>query len=179
MKLLFVGSQSAQSVATFEALVAQGVTPGMVFIHTPDMPETDYPHPFPPLITQAAREGPLELAARHGLRAIAGGYRQLSQCVYACCPERVIVSCYPVRIGETLLKRVPRGWFNIHPSRLPEYRGVAPIFWQLKDGLNAIGVTLYRMNSAYDLGPIVDRGALRLDSYLSYSEISHLAGRLG
>ena len=36
-----------------------------------------------------------------------------------------------------LLERFPGGVINLHPSRLPAYRGPDPLFWQFRDGLRA------------------------------------------
>jgi len=41
---------------------------------------------------------------------------------------------------------------NIHPSLLPAYRGVDPVFYAMQDDLEEIGVTLHRMNACFDSG---------------------------
>lgn len=45
--------------------------------------------------------------------------------------------------------------FNIHPGKLPEYRGPNPVFWQIKNGEKSIGLTIHLLSSKLDAGPIV------------------------
>jgi len=45
--------------------------------------------------------------------------------------------------------------FNIHFGALPYFRGPAPIFWQLKYGVEKIAVTIHRITERLDDGPIV------------------------
>jgi methionyl-tRNA formyltransferase len=63
--------------------------------------------------------------------------------------------------GNILRKGVldaPRlGTFNLHPSALPEYRGLHPDLYAMMDGRNQIGITLHRMDSRIDTGPIVSQ----------------------
>ena len=47
------------------------------------------------------------------------------------------------------------GTFNLHPSALPEYRGLHPDLYAIMDGQKNVGVTLHRMDTRIDTGPIV------------------------
>jgi len=179
MKLLFVGSRSAQSAASLAALLASNASPDMLFIDGPDSGGYGADGRLPPLITAEDYAGVLELAAAHGIAATSGSSQQLQQIVQIHRPERVLVSCYPHRISPALLESVPFGWLNIHPSLLPDYRGVNPIFWQLRDGQAGIGVTLHRMNRLLDLGPIIDQGSFELTDFPDYIEICRRVGRCG
>lgn len=179
MKLLFVGSRSAQSAASLAALLESNASPDMLFIDGPDSGGLGVDGRLPPLITAEDHTGVLELAAAHGIAATSGPLHQLQQFVQASRPERVLVSCYPHRISPALLESVPLGWLNIHPSLLPDYRGVNPIFWQLRDGQASIGVTLHRMNRLLDLGPIIDQCSFELTDFPDYMEICRRVGRCG
>ena len=44
---------------------------------------------------------------------------------------------------------------NCHPAKLPDYRGVKPIFWAMLDGVEEFGVTVHTMTSEIDKGYIV------------------------
>lgn len=179
MKLLFVGSRSAQSAASLAALLAHNAAPDALFVDAPHSGGVAAGGRLPPLITDENPTGVLELAAAHGIAATSGPLRQLQQFVQACRPERVLVSCYPHRIPPVLLASVPLGWLNIHPSLLPDYRGVNPIFWQLRDGQASIGVTLHRMNRLLDFGPIIDQCSFGLTDFPDYTEICRRVGRYG
>jgi len=179
MKLLFVGSRSVQSAATLAALLAQGIIPDALFVDTLDNVGNAVGHLLPPLIDAGDKDGVLALAAAHGIPARTGPPQQLACAMREYQPRRVLVSCYPHRISDSLLEAAPLGWFNIHPSLLPDYRGITPIFWQLRDGLDHIGVTLHRMDSQYDQGPIIAQCIFGLDDFPDYSDISRHAGRIG
>lgn len=44
--------------------------------------------------------------------------------------------------------------FNLHPSALPDYRGPAPLYWQLRHGQSNSTLTLHRVTSRVDAGEI-------------------------
>ena len=69
----------------------------------------------------------------------------------------IVVACFPNRLPEHLLDRAQLASVNIHPSMLPGYRGPSPLFWQLRDGLRVVGVTLHHMSSSIDSGDIVSQ----------------------
>jgi hypothetical protein len=47
------------------------------------------------------------------------------------------------------------GAINVHPSCLPQYRGVSPCFWALARGERYCGVTIHTMTDEIDRGPIL------------------------
>lgn len=55
------------------------------------------------------------------------------------------------------------GAFNMHPSRLPAYRGRAPINWVLVNGERETGVTLHYMVARADAGDIVGQESVAID----------------
>lgn len=63
--------------------------------------------------------------------------------------------------GELIPKKmltIPRwGFWNIHPSLLPEYRGPSPITYPLLMGDKKTGVSLIMMDEKLDHGPIIDQ----------------------
>ncbi|WP_432451968.1 MULTISPECIES: methionyl-tRNA formyltransferase [unclassified Agarivorans] len=47
------------------------------------------------------------------------------------------------------------GWlFNIHPGKLPDYRGPMPLYWQLRHGEKQLCLTLHRVAAEFDSGDI-------------------------
>ena len=77
-------------------------------------------------------------------------------------PDLVLVSCFSKKLPEALLSLPPLGCFNLHPSRLPAYRGPVPLFWQFRDGVTQFGVTLHRMSSRLDAGNIIVQSAIEM-----------------
>lgn len=76
--------------------------------------------------------------------------------------ETVLVLTFPWIIPEHLLKSTEKGFFNVHFSKLPSYKGSAPLFWQLKNGDKETGLTVHRMTTNVDSGPMVFRQELQL-----------------
>jgi methionyl-tRNA formyltransferase len=70
-------------------------------------------------------------------------------------PEVAVAACFPWRLPRAARETPPLGILNIHPSLLPMGRGPEPVFWTLRRGEPATGVTVHRMDEGFDTGPIV------------------------
>lgn len=65
-----------------------------------------------------------------------------------------IVFGFPWKIPPSVLNFPPHGFFNVHFSVLPAYRGPMPLFWQLRNGEKQTGVTIHRIDEGFDTGGI-------------------------
>lgn len=74
--------------------------------------------------------------------------------VEACAPDLLVSAFFNQRIGTPLLDKLPLGGVNLHPSLLPNLRGVDPVFQARLRGAN-LGVTLHRLCEAFDEGDII------------------------
>ena len=93
--------------------------------------------------------------------------------------ELLIVACFPRCLPQSLLNRATIAALNMHPSRLPAYRGPAPLFWQLRNGLREIDVTLHHMTSCIDAGDIVTQTGVALPVGISGSAADELLAGAG
>jgi methionyl-tRNA formyltransferase len=93
--------------------------------------------------------------------------------------ELLVVACFPKRIPQSLLNQGDVAPLNIHPSLLPQYRGPAPLFWQLRDGMREIGVTLHHVTSQIDGGDIVTQTKVALPTGISGSAADELLASAG
>ena len=66
-----------------------------------------------------------------------------------------IAFAYGCMIPHAVLTLPTYGFWNIHPSLLPQYRGPAPIIYPLILGNRTTGVTLMRMDKGLDTGDII------------------------
>ena len=66
--------------------------------------------------------------------------------------------------SEDLLNSTKKGVLGIHPSLLPEGRGRASIPWAILKNLNKTGVTMLKMDSGVDTGPIVGQIEIQLNN---------------
>ncbi len=78
-------------------------------------------------------------------------------------PSAVLVVGWYWIISSKLLSLVPNGFFGVHASLLPRYRGNAPLVWAILRGENESGVTLFRFDSGIDSGQVVGQGRFSID----------------
>ncbi|MBI2051354.1 methionyl-tRNA formyltransferase [Candidatus Roizmanbacteria bacterium] len=76
--------------------------------------------------------------------------------------DLALLFAYGEIIPKNLLE-IPRyGFWNIHPSLLPKYRGPSPIAYPLIDGETETGVTIIKMDEKIDHGPIIAQEKVRI-----------------
>lgn len=69
--------------------------------------------------------------------------------------DLAIVVAYGVILREDALRSIAGGWLNVHFSILPRWRGAAPVQRALQHGDTETGVTLFKIDTGLDTGPIV------------------------
>lgn len=72
-------------------------------------------------------------------------------------PDIALTFGFSYRIPPELYTIPPMGFFNVHFSLLPAYRGPSPVFWQLKNGEATGGITIHKVDAEFDSGPVVMR----------------------
>lgn len=83
-------------------------------------------------------------------------------------PDYCFVFCYKFLIDVAGLGEIRQKIFNIHPGKLPQYRGPSPVFWQLRNGENNIGLTIHFISSKYDAGEIVWSREIANEAHFSH-----------
>ena len=73
--------------------------------------------------------------------------------------------------SEDLLNSTKKGVIGIHPSLLPEGRGRAPIPWTILKDLHKTGVTMFKMDTGVDSGPIVEQIEIPLNNKITATEL--------
>lgn len=97
----------------------------------------------------AAREAVPEIAT-HSVNA-----KSYHEEVRRLAPDVIVSVAAPQIFRETLLA-IPRlGCINIHSGRLPTYRGMMPVFWQMLAGERSVTVTVHEMVAELDMGRIL------------------------
>lgn len=74
-------------------------------------------------------------------------------------PDLFIVASYGKIIPQSILDIPKLGSINIHPSKLPLYRGASPIQSQILDGVADSGISFILMDAEMDHGPIIQLSA--------------------
>jgi methionyl-tRNA formyltransferase len=73
----------------------------------------------------------------------------------------VVVSFQHQIFKDDLLNIPGIKFINCHPSLLPKYRGVKPIFWSMLNNDNEFGVTVHEMRSDIDCGGILSQNVIK------------------
>lgn len=145
MRIVFIGTAEL-GVATLRAL-AQKHSVIAVFTQ-PDRPAGRGLKLQPsPIKTEALKLG----SAIHQPEKIA---REI-ETIKKLSPDLIFVVAYGQILPGELLK-IPRlGAVNLHASLLPQYRGAAPIPWEIINGEKLTGLTTFLMDEGIDTGPIL------------------------
>lgn len=69
--------------------------------------------------------------------------------------ELAVVSWWGL-LPPAVLILFPKGLVNVHPSRLPKYRGALPTLWTLKNGDRHSAVSFLKIDEGTDTGPLLD-----------------------
>ena len=72
------------------------------------------------------------------------------------------------------------GGINLHPSKLPDWRGANPLFWQLASEQNEMGVTVHVLSDKIDGGKILAQTTIERPDGLSRQQLTELLeGEIG
>ena len=92
----------------------------------------------------------------------------------------VVVCAYGLLIPDELLDCAL--WLNVHPSRLPRWRGAAPVERAIMAGDDETGVAIHRTIEALDAGPIAAQRSFPIgpedDAGAVYARAAELAAEL-
>lgn len=88
--------------------------------------------------------------------------------------EFAILAAYGKIIPQSLLDCFPKGILNVHPSLLPLYRGPSPLEYQILRDEKEFGVTIIKLDSECDHGPIVAQREILFVSTPSKEELGQI-----
>ncbi len=77
--------------------------------------------------------------------------------------DAVAVVAFGAIAGPAALDTARLGWFNLHFSLLPAHRGAAPVQRALINGETTSGISVFRIDTGMDTGPVLRRLELPLD----------------
>jgi len=94
-------------------------------------------------------------------------------------PDIAIVASFGQIISREILELSRLGYFNIHPSLLPKYRGASPIAYAIFNGDNITGISIFRMTEKLDAGPIIAQKEFLIRSGITRGELEQELAELG
>ena len=92
--------------------------------------------------------------------------------------DLIFVTGFPWRLPAELLSLPRLGSVNTHPAALPKYRGPNPVFWQMMNGEKEVGMTIHRMDSEFDTGPILAQATMPIDPDWYIDDLDMALGQL-
>lgn len=158
MRLAFLGTPEA-AVPSLEALVSAGYDVALV-ITRPDRRRGRGSELAPSPVKRAALERGLTVSHR------LADLNELDV-------ERGVVVAYGLIIPESLLTKVPM--LNVHFSRLPRWRGAAPVQRAILAGDEETGVSVISLEPTLDTGPVHLERSVRVADKTARELIAELA----
>lgn len=94
-------------------------------------------------------------------------------------PDFIVVAAYGQIIPENILDIPKYGPFNVHASLLPKYRGSAVIPAPILNGDKETGVTIIKMDTGIDTGPILYQEKIDIKEYETAQKLHDRLANLG
>jgi methionyl-tRNA formyltransferase len=90
-----------------------------------------------------------------------------------------VVAAYGLLLPAALLQVARHGAINVHASRLPRWRGAAPIQRALLAGDEETGVSIMRMEAGLDTGPVFTQRRLAIGPQDDFGSLHDRLAELG
>lgn len=155
------------------ALVRAGFVPALL-VTKPDAPQGRHMQMTPPTIKTWAEMKHIPVFQPESLRDLSS-----DSPLHAAAYDIFVVASYGKIIPDDVLALPKKGALNVHPSLLPKYRGPSPIESALLDGCLTTGVSIIKLDSEMDHGPILVQGALIIDPASTAGLMEAECGMLG
>ncbi len=94
-------------------------------------------------------------------------------------PDLHLVIAFGQKLSDEFTARARLGAINLHGSLLPRFRGAAPIQWSILSGDAIAGVSVIRLSSVMDGGPILARCATPIGPSETSGELHDRLADLG
>lgn len=172
MRVVVAGSPDV-AVTTLEALLASPDEIDVVGVITQP--------PRPVGRKKVLTETPLaRAAAAHGLHCVTPqDASELESALRLFDADVAVAVAYGRLIGEQA-RSIPRlGWWNVHYSLLPKYRGATPVQHALLHGDRRTGVTIFQIDEGLDTGPILATAEYAIEPFVHAGELLAQLARVG
>lgn len=80
---------------------------------------------------------------------------ETAEIVWQAKPDLCVIAHFERLIKADLLSIPPMGFINLHPSLLPDYRGMAPQHWPIINREHEAGITVHFVDETADTGDII------------------------
>lgn len=171
MKVLFLGSASF-AIPTLEAITKKHEV--ALVITQPSRAAGRNRKPRPTPVREFAEGLDLEILESENVNS-----QDILQRVKELGADIAIVVAFGQLLKGSLLSSVKRGFFNLHGSVLPSYRGAAPIQRSLMDGEAESGVSVFRIDRGMDTGDVASVRRLAVDPLDTFDTLAKRLSEAG
>jgi methionyl-tRNA formyltransferase len=85
--------------------------------------------------------------------------------------DLMVVIAFGQKVADAVVNRPRLGSINLHASRLPKYRGAAPINWAILSGETVAGNSVIRLAQRMDAGDVLGQSELTIDELETAGEL--------
>ena len=85
--------------------------------------------------------------------------------------QAAAVVAYGKILKQEVLDALPMGWYNLHFSLLPQWRGAAPVQRSIWAGDTLTGATVFRIVRKMDAGPILAQSTVEIGAHETSGEL--------
>jgi methionyl-tRNA formyltransferase len=171
MRILFYGTPEF-ALPTLDALIARHEI--VTVVTQPDRPAHRGQRLTPPPVKRRALAAGLPVLQPGRLRE--PGWDERLRALGA---EVAVVIAFGQILTRAVLDAPARGSINVHASRLPRYRGAAPIAWAIMRGERETGITTFQMDEGMDTGAMLLTRSTPIGEGETAGELATRLSRLG
>ena len=173
IRIVYFGTPS-YAVPALEALLADSRASLVLVVTQPDRPAGRGRKLTPPPIKAIGLDHGVQVYQPESLRTEVD-----REPIAAAKADLFVVAAFGKIFGPKLLALPRLGAVNLHASLLPDYRGASPISAAIFDGQNETGITLMRMDTGLDTGPILSQRPLAIHSESTTASLTPQLAQLG
>lgn len=96
---------------------------------------------------------------------------KISEIIDSYNPDYIVCAGYMKILGESFVNLYPNMILNIHPSKLPKYKGLNALQQALNNHDTEVGVTVHYIDVSLDGGPIIKQEVFEINRSQSKEEI--------
>ena len=148
MKLIFAGTPEA-AVPTLEALISSGFEVVAVLTR-PDAPQGRKRILTPSPVAQVAIAQGIPVIYANRIND------EVQKAIDESAADLGVVVAYGALLPQHTLDSLKLGWINLHFSSLPQWRGAAPVQWQVISGATQAGSSVFQLVKELDAGDVFD-----------------------
>ncbi|MBI5349011.1 MAG: methionyl-tRNA formyltransferase, partial [Chloroflexi bacterium] len=185
MRIIFFGMNGEFSLIALRALLTRGANVvGVVTFDAAAPADTVrqlHPQHFSdlPLLPSSPSPNIIHIAWQHHIPVFSFSSFLSQNFLYDLSPDLICVACFPKLLPLSWLAIPKLGCLNLHPSLLPNYRGIAPMFWQFYYGETRTGVTLHFMDDGADTGDIAAQREIKFPDGITSRQADRLTAHAG